>query len=97
MGRLNQPRKGQTTMAKFYIAYDLDKPGQNYPELWNELDSLGAQRVQDSVWVLASDSAAKDLRDTLQQYIDQNDRLLVVQSAGSAWQNLMFNPTKLSA
>ncbi len=82
-------------MAKFYVAYDLDKPGQNYPNLWDELDSLGAQRVQDSVWVLASNSTASAIRDTLQQHIDKNDRLLVVQSAGAAWQNLMFNPAKL--
>ena len=82
-------------MAKFYVAYDLDKPGQNYPNLWSELDSLGAKRIQDSVWVLASDSTSAQIRDTLQQHIDKNDRLLVVKSAGSAWQNLMFNPTKL--
>ena len=82
-------------MAKFYVAYDLDKPGQNYPNLWDELDSLGAQRVQDSVCALESKSTAVAIRDTLQQHIDKNDRLLVVKSVASAWQNLMFNPTKL--
>jgi CRISPR/Cas system-associated endoribonuclease Cas2 len=82
-------------MAKFYVAYDLDKPGQNYPELWNELESLGAKRVQDSVWVLASDSSSSDIRDTLQQYVDSNDRLLVVKSAGTAWFRPIFNPSML--
>ena len=82
-------------MAKFYVAYDLDKPGQNYPNLWDELDSLGAQRVQDSVWVLASDRTSEAIRDTLKQHIDKNDRLLVVKSSGAAWYRLMFNPTKL--
>jgi CRISPR-associated endonuclease Cas2 len=82
-------------MSKFYVAYDLDKPGQNYQNLWDELDSLGAQRVQDSVWVLKSDNTESEIRDTLKQHIDQNDRILVVKSGGAAWSNLMFNPTTL--
>jgi CRISPR/Cas system-associated endoribonuclease Cas2 len=84
-------------MSKFYVAYDLDKPGQNYPELWEELESLGAKRVQDSVWVLLSNSTTAVLRDTLQQHIDKNDRLLVVKSGGGAWFRPMFNPANLKA
>jgi CRISPR/Cas system-associated endoribonuclease Cas2 len=83
-------------MAIFYVAYDLDKPGQNYPNLWDELNSLGAKRVQDSVWALKSETkTAKGLRDTLQRHIDTNDRLLVIDSDASAWQRLMFNPKNL--
>lgn len=82
-------------MALIYVAYDLDKPGKNYPNLWDELESLGAKRVQDSVWVLESDTTAKELRDTLKAHIDDDDRILVVKSQSSAWNNLMFNPTKL--
>ena len=82
-------------MALFYVAYDLDKPGQNYPNLWDELDSLSAQRIQDSVWGLKYDGTHKELRDTLKQHIDKNDRLLVIESRSSAWSNPMFNPNKI--
>jgi len=82
-------------MALFYIAYDLDKPGQDYQNLWDELDSLGAKRVQDSVWALRSDTSAKELRDVLKKHIDSDDRLLVVQSGDWASRNLMHDPNKL--
>jgi hypothetical protein len=65
----------------FFVAYDLDKPGQDYEDLWNELEGLAAKRVQDSVWVLRYDGKTVALRDLLQQHIDANDRLLVVKSA----------------
>jgi CRISPR-associated endonuclease Cas2 len=65
----------------FFVTYDLDKPGQDYTDLWNELDSLGAQRVQESVWVVRYSGKTVELRDLLKNYIDSNDRLLVVRSA----------------
>ena len=55
-------------MAKFYVAYDLDKPGQDYTNLWDELESLGAQRVQDSVWVLVSNSRLEAQRPISPKY-----------------------------
>jgi CRISPR-associated endonuclease Cas2 len=82
-------------MALFYVAYDLDKPGQNYPNLWNELESLGAIRVQDSVWALQYEKTSSDLYDVLAKHIDKNDRLLVIKSGGSTWIRLMSDPNKL--
>lgn len=82
-------------MALFYVAYDLDKPGQNYPNLWDELESLAAVRVQDSVWALrATDTTASELCKLLNTHVDKNDRLLVVQSARSSWFRLMADPPK---
>jgi CRISPR/Cas system-associated endoribonuclease Cas2 len=77
-------------MGLFFVAYDLDKPGQNYQNLWDELESLGAQRLQDSVWGLQSSKTAVALRDTLKGHIDSNDRLLVVENGGWASWNSMF-------
>ena len=68
-------------MSLFFVAYDLDKPGQDYEDLWTELEDLGAKRVQESVWALRYDGKTVALRDLLQQHIDKNDRLLVVRSA----------------
>ena len=80
-------------MKWFYVCYDLDRPGRNYPNLWNALDSLGAKRVQDSVWLITRGSGtAKDLAANLRKHIDGNDRLVVIESADSAWYNLMVSP-----
>jgi hypothetical protein len=82
-------------MALFYVSYDLDKPGQNYPNLWKELGSLGARRVQDSLWALKSERTASDLAKIIRQHMDSNDRLVVIKSEDSSWFNLMFNPNDL--
>jgi hypothetical protein len=81
-------------MALFYVAHDLE-PGQNYQNLWNELESRGAVRVLNSLWALTSSERASNIRNTLRRHIDNNDRLLVVQSTTGAWYNLMADPTKL--
>jgi CRISPR/Cas system-associated endoribonuclease Cas2 len=82
-------------MTIFYVAYDLDKPGQNYPNLWSELESLGAVRVQDSVWALKAEGTSEEVYNQLSPHIDSNDRLLVVKSGGSTWVRLMADPRKI--
>ena len=79
-------------MSLYFVAYDLDKPGQNYPNLWNGLESLHAKRVRDSVWALNWTGGAQDLFKVLHPHIDSNDRLLVIASGGSWWVNLMTDP-----
>jgi CRISPR-associated endonuclease Cas2 len=77
-------------MKTHVVSYDLDKPGQNYPAIINRLEQLGAKRIQYSQWMLKNAATAAALRDDLRQYIDQNDRLLVVDvtNAPMAWHNL---------
>ncbi len=73
-------------MAVYFIAYNLANPGQHGKSLWDVLTSLGAKRVQESVWILRSNSTAAQLRDHLWQYIGISGRLLVVESMGwAAW------------
>lgn len=73
-------------MAPYTISYDLNRPGQEYQSLYNELERLGGRRVLLSVWVLRSNSTPKQLADHLLRYLDSNDRLLVVDgSSGAAW------------
>ena len=67
------------------IGYDLNRPGQNYPELiaaikafpnwWHHLDST---------WVVKSDSNSVKIRDYLLPHIDKSDELLVIKLAGEA-------------
>ena len=83
-------------MALFFVAYDLDKPAQNYQNLWDELESLGAIRIQDSVWALKFDGTPRNLYDTISRHISTKiDRLLVVKNGGSTFINLMTNPNDL--
>ncbi len=73
-------------MAIYFIAYNLAKPGQNGKTLWDVLTALGAKRIQESVWILRSNSTAAQIRDHLWQYIGLSGRLLVVEGLGwAAW------------
>ncbi len=73
-------------MAIYFIAYNLAKPGQNGKTLWDALKALGAKRIQESVWMLRSNSTAAQVRDHLWQYIGLSGRLLVIEGQGwAAW------------
>ncbi|NMO18771.1 SinR family protein [Pyxidicoccus fallax] len=69
----------------FYVTYDLRAPGKNYESLWGRLAALGAKRVLESVWAVSVTGTATDVYNHLVPYIDNNDRLLVVNSADSTW------------
>lgn len=72
------------------ISYDLDKPGQNYERLIKRLREHGCIRVLMSQWVLRTTWTAMQLRDDLANYVDSNDRLLVVGLTGeAAWTSLL--------
>jgi len=76
-------------MAIYFIAYNLANPGQTGKTLWDVLTALGAKRIQESVWILRSNSTAAQIRDHLWQHIGLSGRLLVVESQGCAAWNPM--------
>ncbi|HYO56559.1 hypothetical protein [Archangium sp.] len=83
-------------MALFYVTYDLRAPGRDYRRLGDRLMQLGGRPVLESVWAVKLDATARQLFDDLRGYIDQNDRLLVINSADSAWTtNTLADPNKL--
>lgn len=63
-------------MTAYTVSYDLVKR-KDYPELWNELKRLGAQRTQESYWLVAGSKNAKELHDHLAQFVDSDDRLWI--------------------
>ena len=78
-------------MSAYLVSYDLDKPGQDYTDLIAALRKAGAVKLLYSQWGLATSSTAVQIRDYLQQFIDANDRLLVVELSGQvAWYNVMI-------
>ena len=75
-------------MAKSYlIGYDLNKSGQDYKTLIEEIKKLGTWWCcLDSTWIIKSDSSSMVIRDHLKKFIDTNDELLVVGLTGEgAW------------
>jgi hypothetical protein len=81
---------------RYIVSYDLNKQGQDYTSLTDELKRFGAKKVLYSQWVLRHNSTTcANLRDHFWKFMDSNDRLLVTELDGSGWagMNLM---TKLS-
>jgi hypothetical protein len=79
-------------MALYWISYDLDKPGQNYPNLIKRLKELSAKEVTKSDWLLPSNSSAGDIRADLDRYLDGNDRIIVAEVREHAgWRNLLIS------
>jgi hypothetical protein len=73
-------------MSTYMIGYDLNRPGQNYQNLF---DAIKAQSKLwwhhlDSTWIITSDKSAKEIRDALVPHIDRNDELLVAKLSGEA-------------
>jgi hypothetical protein len=71
----------------YVIGYDLNKPGQDYSDLFEALKSYGAWwHHLDSTWIVVTDQSAARVRDNLKQYMDKNDELLVATiGAPAAW------------
>jgi len=78
-------------MALYWIGYDLDKPGQNYPDLIKRLEELRAVRVLKSDWLLGHNSTnPEQLRNDLSRFLDKNDRIIVSElKNNAAWRNLL--------
>ena len=67
-------------MTTYLITYDLLKPGQDYKSIHEAIRRLDPSvwHGLESVWVLRSSSSAAQVRSNLTQFIDSNDRLLII-------------------
>jgi hypothetical protein len=70
-------------MTKYLINYDLKKPGRNYEDLYNALNSYSHIHPMESCWIIKSSNSTSYIRDYLQTKIDSNDKLFV--SALNGW------------
>lgn len=70
----------------YLFSYDLNSPGQNYTQLWEELKRLGGFRVLKSAWVIPKSRLnAVQLRDHLKRYTDSNDGVFVTRIPREDW------------
>lgn len=66
-------------MSVYCVSYDLNKSGQNYSGLHDELkNSSSWWHYLDSTWLISTHETAKQLSDRLLTKIDTNDRILVI-------------------
>lgn len=74
----------------YVISYDLNKPGKNYPDLYEEIQSIGSWcHPVDSTWFVVSSESATAIRDRLMATVDKTDAVIVTQaSAPAAWDGL---------
>ena len=82
-------------MKTILISYDLQTPGKDYVNLWEHLRSYGNYaKLLESMWLLRTYLSAEQVRDNAIKYIDQNDKIFVVDVTKQeyAWYRL---PTKI--
>lgn len=65
-------------MTAYLITYDLNSPGQNYNQLYEDIKSLGAwAHYLDSTWFVNSSKTPSQIVDLLRTNMDSNDSLFV--------------------
>lgn len=75
-------------MATLLIGYDLNRPGQDYEDLFEVLKSERAWwHHLDSTWLVVTSKTPSEMRDELKKHVDSNDEVLVIDVTGreAAW------------
>jgi len=71
--------------SNLFIAYDLDKPGQNYDAVHARIKSLGRwYHAQQSLFYVHTAFTPKEAHEIVFSVMDRNDKLVVVDASG-AW------------
>ncbi|MHA6281277.1 hypothetical protein ACXYMT_13970 [Salinimicrobium sp. CAU 1759] len=79
----------------YFLSYDLIK-AKDYQKLYDELSIFGASRVLESVWCFRYNrDSSRVLRDHFMLFIDNDDRLLVIESADWGGVNLQSDPNEV--
>lgn len=75
----------------YLITYDLNKPGQEYPKLYDTIKAMGSWwHHLDSTWLIDTTLTASEIRDRTRAVIDAGDYVLVVEF-GSVWASFLPN------
>lgn len=83
-------------VPSYLISYDLIKD-KDYEKLFEGIKKIsnGHSRILESVWIIGHNGPASEIRDSLKDYIDSDDKLLVLKLTGEgAWKNLGDSKTK---
>lgn len=81
----------------YLISYDLNKPGQDYPELYKEIKLLGSTWCHpvDSTWFVVSTLLPDQIVSRLKAVTDPSDSIIVVRAtAPGAWDRLSIEASE---
>ena len=75
----------------YIISYDLSAPCRNYEDLYNAIKSYTYWgKLTESTWAVVTSQSYIQIRDDLKKYIDENDKLIVIQSGrAAAWTKIL--------
>ncbi|MBK8160567.1 MAG: hypothetical protein IPK59_17945 [Rhodospirillaceae bacterium] len=65
-------------MGLFMVSYDLIK-NKDYKKLLTEIGRMNSRKALASLYLMNVDGTGKDLKDHLAQYIDDDDKLMVIE------------------
>lgn len=66
-------------MTVYCVSYDLNKLGQRYAKVYEELKKSPKWiHLLDSTWLIATSESAQQLSDRILKHTDENDRFLVI-------------------
>ena len=69
-------------MAVYSVSYDLNKIGQNYDGLINEIKTFNDyEKVMKSHWFIYYNGTAEQAYTKLYKHLDKNDHVLVLQAS----------------
>lgn len=69
----------------YIVCYDLCAPGRNYDSLYSALKQYAHWgKLTESAWAIVTSETYVQVRDNLKQYIDDNDRLIVIRAGKEA-------------
>jgi len=78
-------------MRRLLISYDLIRPGQDYDDLIEHLESYRHAKPLYSVWLIVTNKSVETIRNELKdKLLDKNDKVIVVDITGDAasWSNV---------
>ena len=79
-------------MPTLMIAYDLNRPGQDYSGLIARIKRHGPWwHHLDSTWFVRTTLSASEMRDDLGRFLDSGDELLVMNVSGDWWAGRGFD------
>ena len=77
-------------MKCYLISYDL-KGARDYASLYEAIKSYGTwAHILESTWAILTDQSAKEIREYLKGFLDQDDKIFIVKSGGeAAWKDVL--------
>lgn len=71
-------------MAHYVVSYDLHHI-RNYQPVWTQLETWGATRLLESLWVFSSNLSAGQIRNELRVAGDNDDSFAVIELRSGSW------------